>query len=806
MSEYLHTLTRHPLVAVVMVLGQVTVCLSAVGQEEPAQPAQEDADVGPPSPHLQQPTTHEGQPEVRSPQHGVNAGPQDGDAAHLAASDDEKEPRNEASIAETAEQAEGWPGEPEEDEIQIHADNVYYYAGATGAQGNVVVKYRDVIIRADVGEIDEDQVWGEFRGNVVIEMPDQRTRVERLKVNFETEQWEVEEGRTRLEPSFFEEGVVEPVFLGGEHIEAEEGGEPVHVTQGHATTCDLEEPHYALTSRQIEVRPENKVILRRPTLELFGHRVIRYPWDLVLSLRRRHNRFIPTLGQNEVEGFYAKFAYLYLAGAHADGMVRLHLTEKRGIGFGGDHYFDAAKQSGELSVFFEPTQGAFSSRGRHVYRFSDQLGSNLRLNMQRNTGYGGATTSLSGNVAVRHSDESSDTTLGFDHSRTDSAYANTRRFTTNLSHRQRLGFDAGWNLQSVLRRSRYGSTQPTRESLETDFEYHERRSHLDWALAAEKRWDLGEGDGGGGYGLDRLPEIVVNTDSRRLDDWELLGRVPVRATLRTGRFVQYPDEETVSMTALETNLGGGTTRLGRNAELRTSGTFNQAFYDEGSARYTNGFSASLDNKLNSRWQSRLSYGFGSVHGYSPLRRDYGYRRHDLYMQLVRQVVDRSRVELTSGYDFVDDRYREARLHAYFNTSVRSRWEMVSGYDIEGSTWRPLQLRWTHARPDNLYLTLSSRYDLDRSELTNADVELDWTVSRWWRLQAISRYSGYTDDIENLNLRVTRDLHCWIGSLTYNMDLHELRLSLGIKAFPFEEREWGLGRTGARLGSYQQPYY
>ncbi len=817
---------RLPAVIAVALFGYATLCVPATAQEEPPQPGDEETAVTEVGPQAEGPQADPGAtaasdaaapddatPGVQDPSAGdhPSAGIQPEVEGAEAGADEEPAatPQELAATGEAAAKTDAWPAELADDEIQIEADNVYYYAGATGAQGNVVVKYRDLVIRADVAEIDEDQVWGQFRGNVTIEMANQRTTATRLRVNFDTEEWQVEGGRTTLQPDFFERGVAEPVFVGGERTEAEEGGEPVHVTDGYATSCDLEQPHYALTSPRITVVPEHHVVLRKPTLEAFGHRVIRWPWDLVLSLRRRHNRFIPTVGKNEVEGYYAKFAYLYLAGSHADGIVRLHLTQRRGVGFGGDHYFDASRQSGEMSVFFEPGEGAYSGRGRHLYRFTDELGSNLSLSMQRNSGYGGATTSLSGNLSLRHSGDSSDSTLGFEHSRTDSAYSQSRRFTTNFSHRQRLGFDAGWNLQSVLRQSSYGSSQADRESLESDFEYHQRRTHVDWAFAAEKQWDLSDDAAdsyGSRYGLDRLPEIVVNTDSRRLDDWEIFGRVPLRATLRAGRFVQYPDEETISMAALETNLGGGTTRLGNSSALRTSGTFTQAFYDEGSARYSTGWAASLDNDLSSGWESRLSYGFGSVHGYSPLRRDYGYRRHDVNVQLVRQVWDRSHMELTSGYDFVDDRYREARLRAYFNTSARTRWELMGGYAIEESTWRPVQLRWIHARPDKLYLTASSRYDVDRSELTSADAELEWQAHRFWRLQAISTYSGYTDDFEHLNLRLTRDLHCWIASLTYNKDLREVRLNFGIKAFPFEEREWGLGRTGARLGSYQQPYY
>ncbi len=735
------------------------------------------------------------------------AAPEAGPHTEPASPEGAEVPTAQPAATEPAESADTWPRELNKDEVSITAENVYYHEGITGAQGNVVVKYRDLVVHADVGELDKDRIWGEFRGNVVIETPNVRTTATRLRVNLDTGEWSVEGGATTIQPQFFQAGIVEPVYVGGSATEAEKEGGPIHVRDGYATTCDLPKRHYALTSRRITVLPDDKVVLRKPTLEVFGHRALRYPWDLVLSMRRRQNRFLPTVGQNQVEGYYAKFAYLYLAGDYGDGLVRLHLTQKRGIGFGAEHEFDSALQSGQLSLFLEPEMGAFSGRARHTYHFNEALGSDLSLSLQRNSGYAGASTMMSGNMSLRHSVSSSDTSLGFEHSRADSAYSDSRRYTMNFSHRQRLGFDAGWNLQSVWRESSYGGDRPSYGSFESDFEYQERRTHLDWALSAEKRWDLSDEEAGAtGYGLDSLPEIVLNTDSSRLNGFEIFGRVPLRSTLRAGHFIQYPDEKHVSMVSIDTNLGGGTTRLGSHSQLRTSGSFSQAFYDEGSARYTDGLSASLESEFGSHWHNRLSYGFGAVHGYSPLRRDYGYRRHDLSVQLVRQALNRSRVELSSGYDFVDDRYREARLRATFDTSARTRWEVMGGYDIEGSIWRPLQLRWMYARPDKLYLTMSSRYDLDAGDLSSADLELDWRAHRFWRLEAISSYSGYTNDLDHLNLRVTRDLHCWIGSLTYNKDLDEFRLGFGLKAFPFEERDWSLGRGGQRLGSYQQPYY
>lgn len=723
-----------------------------------------------------------------------------------APGDSQAGPASEAEGTATTEPAQqpDWRPTPSEENILIDADEVYYHSGATVAKGNVVVRYRDLVITADQAEIDEDGVWGQFRGNVTITRGDMKTTAELIRVNFDTQQWEVRGARTVLQPSFFATGVAEPIYVHAQSVAGAEGEEVVDAYDGVVTSCDLEHPHYGLHSDHIRLIGEDSVVLERPRLEILDTTVFRYPWNLVLSPQSRNNRFFPQLGQNSVEGYYAKLAYLYLTSSTYNSYLRLHLTEKRGVGLGADHYFRTGPHSGEVTLFWEPDQGALSGRARDDWEISDTLTSALTLNLQQNTGYYGATQSLSGTLSLRNRGEHSTTTLSVDHSSTDSAYSSSRRWTTNFAHHQELGGDASADLRTVLRRTQYGE-RPASEWLETNLQLRQRMNWFDWALAAERQWEL-EGDEGRNYGLDRLPEIVFNTDSRRLGDWRLLGAVPLRATVTMGHFVQYPDEDEVSMAAVRTNLGGERTRLGDAFTMTITGTFDQAFYDDGSARYRVGTSLQLDGDYGGGWETRLSHRYSTVDGYSPLRRDYGGKYNDLTLSVVQRIPDRSFLDIGSGYDFVDDRWREIRLRGWLTASETDRLELLAGYAIEESLWRPLYIRWVHATPWDIYLALSSRYDIEEDKLSDADLEFDWRIDRKWRLEGIATYSGYRGELDQLNLRLTRDLHCWIANLTYDMNSDEIRLNLGIKAFPFEEQDWTVGRGGARLGSYSQYYY
>lgn len=702
-----------------------------------------------------------------------------------------------------------FPGEPVGDKITLQADEVYYEAGATIGRGNVVVRSEELTIRADVVEIDENKEWAQFHGNVVMESENQVTRAEKLLINLDTEQWEIRQGRTQVEPEFFEEEqVLEPLFATGRQVKGSGEGDLIEAFRGGLTSCNLPHPHYSVRSKAIELRPGRKVKIKKPSFYIGKTRIFWLPFNLVASLQEKKNRFIPELGQNNVEGYYAKLAYMYLAGQAAEGLFRLNLTQKRGIGLGVDHSVYTDKQTGEGSIFFEPSQGAMMSRLRHHYNFNQSLTSDLRGSYQQRSGYFGSTTSQSADLTFRYNDTNSDSQLGFQRSLTSSSYSTSRRFSTNFRFHQNLSPEEDWRVQSTMRRYSRGTDEAADEELDARFEYRRRLSRFDWQLLADNRYDL-DGDAYTGdrhFGLHRLPEVTFNTDTRRLDGWKLLGRVPIRSSLQLGQYKQDPDDIKVIRGAIDTRFGEGTQRISGSARLRTSGRYLQAFYDDGSAQYVTRLSSTLQAGLGGGWQSQLRYGYQSRRGFAPIRLDYAGRRHDLYFTAVRVKSDRSRIELRTGFDFIGDRWRDLLLRTEYMPSNEAKLDLQTGYSLEYSRWRPLSLRFRQVHPPRFYLTLGTEYDLQDSKLSRATMELDWLVHRKWRVELLTGYTGYRNKFDTMDVEITREFHCWLASLAYSKQLDEIRLNLSLKAFPSPERALGIGRRGARFQSLPGQYF
>lgn len=693
-------------------------------------------------------------------------------------------------------------GALEEGKFQLQAEHLGVREGAAYAEGGLRAVSGNMTLTADGAVVEPDQVTVHLLGHVVIGSPQMQTTATSIEINIETNHWRSTRARTEIKPGFFEGGVESPLFVRARALEGTGAGELVEALGASGTTCDREHPHYDLRSPKITAIPGRKVIFRKPSLYVFGHRLVRFPFNLALSLESKQNKFIPEFGQSEVEGYFAKLAYLYVLNPENSGLLRLNVTQKRGTGLGFDHTLETAQQHGELAVLWEPNEGALSSRLDHRWQMSQEMSSELTSNLQRNSGYYGETETLSNNWTLRRATTEANSQLGFQQSVSQSGSSTSRSFTSAFSHQQRQGANTDWSVRSNYRSSGYTSSQAADEELQSSLEYGHRARAYDWRVVADKRYDLDgssyTGDSTYRY-LNRLPQFTFNTDSTRMPGIKPLGRIGTQATVELGRYEQRPDNVTISRAALKLDLGGSERRITGSSRLRTAARYYQAFYDDGSAQYLLGATSQLRQELGDHWNLQTSLNYFRPDGYAPLQLDYWARQEDMQFQAVRLSPDHSRIDLSGGYDFVGNQWRTLLGQFEYMTSRSSKLEMQTGYDLEAATWRPLNARWTFVHPREMSLALGAQYQIEDSQLRQITMDLDWLVTPRTRLELQTTYSGYTHALDEMDVRVTRDLHCWIGSVAYSRLTGEFQVNLGLKAFPSEKTNFGSTR-GPRFES------
>lgn len=687
------------------------------------------------------------------------------------------------------------PAAPGPEQVQVTGDRFRYTPEGTEIEGNVELKYQELTLRGGRAELDRERVWAVFPGPVTLEGKLYKALGADLRVNLDTENWTIKDAATEVAPDFFSQYVAEALYLRAQQVT----GSPAEIIgeRGVGTSCNIwPDPHWMLQSNRVRYFPGDRVVFEKPTLYLFGHRLVRYPWDLVLSLRRKENRFLPEVGRNEVEGYYAKFAYGYILNDENSGFLRLNLTQKRGVGFGIDHLLEARTQQGELSLFVEPSQSSFTGRLNHRAQLSRPFTSNVDFSFQEDSGYGIASSSFNGDLTLRYDTARSQSLIGFQRSIFSSDFSSSSQFATNLTHQERIGTTGDWSFRSTYRSSRFASDQPSDEELETELRWRQQFRAYAVNFLTQKRYDI---DGSSFTGdsnffvLNRTPDIALTTESERLGNFRLFGS-GFEATGYLGHFEQQPDNLDIYRTGLDLRLPGHVQQFGDRASLRTSARFQQMFFSDGSAQWVGELQSEYYQRLTRSWESRLSFNYMRPNGFSPLRQDFFSPTSVLYWQAVRLVPDHMRVNFTFGRDFHNKFYQDAILRAEIMLSPRNRIELQSGYSVELTQWRPLNLRWIYATERAWWSAVTLNYDLDQTDLTDVSFDIDWLPAAKWRIQFLGGYSGF-GGLDQADVRITRDLHCMLASLTYINQTREIRLGLGIKAFPSDTRTFGVGGRG-----------
>lgn len=687
------------------------------------------------------------------------------------------------------------------DQVRLQADELRTKDGAAEASGHVEVRYQDITIHSFTGSLDKDRVWGAFEGDVKLEAKLYSADAAQLRINLDTEEFSARQAAAKVDPEYFQAQaqILAPIYVRGTEVVGRP--ERVVATEGVGTSCDVwPQPHWMLRSERITLVPDERVVFQRPALYLFGNMLFRYPWDLTLSLRRRDNRFLPEVGKNDVEGYYAKFAYGYTLNDENYGVLRLNLTQRRGIGVGFDHTLDAGKQYAELSVFSEPSQGSLTARLMHRGQYSDLLSSSVTMSLQENSGYGATSQSLSGDLTLRYDTRQAHTSLGLQRSELSSGVNTSQRSSSTMSHRQQIGTTGDWELRTNYTSSSFSSGQAADQELTTEFTWRQDFHAFSASLAANRRFDMDgsryTGDSNY-YSLNRLPDFSMTTDSGRLGNFKVLGS-RFNSTLYLGYFDQQPNDIQSYRAGMDFSLPDITYEFGEVARLRTSARFRQMFYTD-AAQWVADAQTEYRLTLPASWETRVTFNYSHPEGFTPVRTDYASPAASMYFEAVRLVSETMRVNLTCGRDFENGYYQDAIFRGEFMLSPRNRVELQSGYSLQNSLWRPINLRWIFATQRTWWSAVTLNYDVDQTNLTNVSFDLDWTPDRKWRVQFLGGYTQY-GGLDQADVRVTRDLHCMLAQISYSKTTGEVSVGLGIKAFPSATRTFGVGSRGQQFES------
>ena len=235
------------------------------------------------------------------------------------------------SPAFAAESSKGNIPAPPKEPIIVNGDNVEYFQEKkmVVGTGNVSIKYKDIFLTCNKITVYLDTREAIAEGNVRVTQKGAYFTGERMNYNFETKKGTVLKGYINAKP-----------FYGrAEDVGKIENKEQFKLDDGYITTCDLEKPHYRVRAKQIMLYLGDKVIARHIFMYVGNVPVLYWPYYVQpLKERKSHITIIP--GTRSGWGYYALTSYRYYIDNYNKGDILLDYRTKKGIAEGINHYYE----------------------------------------------------------------------------------------------------------------------------------------------------------------------------------------------------------------------------------------------------------------------------------------------------------------------------------------------------------------------------------------------------------------------------------------------------------------------------------
>lgn len=702
-------------------------------------------------------------------------------------------------------------GTPGKSPVSISAD-VNHFSPDVGLYqfiGNVELRTSRVQINADEVSYNANTNSAQARGNVSIQAPDGNIyKSDLLDYNFTTGNVEIQQVSTIYPARFLGPPFLAPLYLQSKDITGtfrSGAKQQVHATNSVATTCDLAHPHYYLRSRRVDIYPGDKLIAYDNDLFILDQRVFYFPW-IFISLRNYHSSIVPQVGQNNTEGFYARFLYQYVLNPSQLGGIRFDITQKLGLGLGIDHFYKLGNGSGEAFLYARQGMQERVLRLDHTQQLPGQVGFTLRFDNRKNSLFSLQPTTLT-DVTTVLTRQTEHTNASFNFTRRlNEGQFGTDNLTANLQYTSSV---AAGNLSTSVDYSSYGLTgslasAKTNNELWSRIAWRHPLGFSDLNFQMNKRFEFGAEDANSG--LQRLPEITLQSASRGRQ-FSLLKGTNSTYTLGWGFFDEtggISNGKLIQQQLDRYQLDLGTSILPMKFGGTTlSGTtrYRQTVYGDKdtTALYMYNVNLAATSTFGS-FANSFSYGKQESRGFTPFRFDVVYPYNSLYNTLSYRSGDGNvRLFLRNGRDIQNHRWQDISFNGDAQLTRTLSTQHSLAYDLNTKRWRNLtsNFSWTFA-PAGQVLNIGTLYDFNIGQLRRVSTQLRWEITSKWQLQWLGGYDGVLKQFSYNEFLLKRDLHCWDVAVYYSRDQQSFGLFVRLKALNTPLPDFQIGRGGQIL--------
>ncbi|WP_408955164.1 LptA/OstA family protein [Natroniella sp. ANB-PHB2] len=693
------------------------------------------------------------------------------------------------------------------------------------AIGSAYLVTGEMKIEADEMEIDLAQNKLIATGEVKIKEGDGQYNAESLEHDLEAKQGILVEGEGIVIASNIEE----PIYL--ESPEVNYNPEEIETRDTYFTTCDREKSHYYFKANNLVIYPGDRIIAKHVVFwEMSGKLPLFYLPIVVYSLRDHEPGFYPQAGYSRQRGWFIKTTYNYYLGSDYEnwpasalegdfGQLYLDYFSKMGFAGGFKHYYRSHEDEQAYLYLYLEDDKREQDYGPWV---STELDRKIKLdNGERNFNLAyqnhyfnyltnpqhGTWFDLDFDQSLEFDNWANQVTIGY---RQDQSYQH--RFDLGLSFdklrdnfyddRLAIGLDYGYTEREEILNS-YGLEADYRTYFTNDL-YLDYELDLDYETAMQHEY--GEYD-----------TAIGLTEKQRAYDWSI--EADIQGDTKEVKSYYLPKFELELaparllgvdyLTNLEVGLGGSnryqlnwkdTKKHGYfegsyqdNLNLTSAHRLNyqqsirQDIYDQDYAHWSYDSDLNLFSDLGENWTNRLSYRYQTVQGMAPDSFSTVNDRHKLDERLLWRQ-GRSRFQVTTGYDFLTERYDDLEQSLNYQFSKEYQLENILSYDLNKGKFKQFATTFKMEK-DNLDYQTGLRLDLNDLEMIRWDNSLDWTTGQW-NIKLNSSYDQPNGRFITANLAVEKDLHCRKLTLSYDHLDQEVWLQYQITAFPEQELKFG----------------
>lgn len=626
---------------------------------------------------------------------------------------------------------------------QVEKNEVLLYRGK--------VTYKDVVLEAEKIRFLLDKQELEAEGHVVVTRKNEGLVAEKLFYNWEKDWWRFQKVRSDITGA----SIQGKLYFKGETIKEEE--DTTEIEGARFTGCDLEEPHYYIEAKKIVIFPNRRVVIHGLSYFDFGRRLFSLSYYSFFLDRIDQLPLFPSFGYSRATGLSLGYFYNYSVSDSSFGTVIFNWWQKNGWSIEVRHYLDNEEkgEKGKITLYYRdyPSASAtFTGRAEYEKKLDEFTVLSGSLDYSKTMGKTDDVYALLLSVNREKKGETGKLNLSYN--------ANWKSQSDNLSalltYRRTVGENLWGGLElSYVEQAKWQSFED--QDLRYLLYFQKTQNKWTYTLRYAGHSDL-EGDTYTGDTIQvvrKMPELEVSRAKERIGQSDF--------SYAYGAVAGYYVEEETGVKDSRLNLYidvTGNSKLGNHTVLKPALRFEQNFYGNGFARYLWSSNLGVEHQFSPSLSLSLSYDWRGYRGATPFKFDYTTKESSFLSASATYTQSPWKITLETGYDFVAKEFIDAIVGITYDVSPQKQVTLKGNYNVESAEWKGMSF------------------------------SVSWPVSKEWNIGLEGVWDFQEGELDALQVRLTRDLHCREISLYYDQSAKTFWLEYGLKVFPGQKFRLG----------------